>query len=191
MKKNIVLFLALSCALLFSVKVSAQLDERAPGIYAIVGDQSIPLTYSNGSTSSSGFSVLGFEVAKKKYEYKEPTSGVNTSNTFVLVIDLEKKHIVRSMKAYDPFVKTMTPDNLLILPLSVDGNTRIYEEGKTYNGMSFEIKDRVEFEWEKITDNSFIIRIKQIIPGEYGFILRAAALGTFEYSTIYGFTYVE
>lgn len=168
-----------------------QTDEHNPGLYAVVGDDYIPLTYTNGTTASSMTNIIGLEIGNRKYKYKEPTSGVTASDTFVMVIDPDKKAITQTMKAYNPFIKTMTPDNILILPLLSDKDKRIYEEGRTFYGINFNVKDRMDFEWEQITDNSFVIRVQNLIPGEYGFVFRAARLGEFNYAAIFGFTYAE
>ena len=182
------LFAALVCAFAFNINADAQMDEREPGLYAIVGEESIPLVYSNGTASVSSTGILGVELGKKKCTYKEPTSGVLASGTFVMVINPEKKGITRSMKSYEPFIKTMTPNNILVLPLTVDKNKRVYEEGKTIEGINISVKDRMDFEWEQISDNSYEIRVLNLIPGEYGFVFRPAKLGEFDYSAIFGFT---
>ncbi len=192
MKKSFYLiFAALLCTLSFTVNAYAQMDEREPGLYAIVGEESIPLTYSNGTTSVTSTGILGVELGKKKCTYKGPSSGVVAADTFVLVIDPEKKSIVRNTKSYYPFIKTMTPNNMLVLPLSVVKDKRIYEEGKTIAGINVSVKDRMDFEWEQISDNSFEIHVQNLIPGEYGFIFRATKLAEFEYSAILGFTFQE
>lgn len=181
----------LFCALFFTVNAYAQMDEREPGLYAIVGEESIPLTYSNGTTSVTSTGILGVELGKKKCTYKGSSSGVIAADTFVLVIDPEKKSIVRNTKSYYPFIKTMTPNNMLVLPLSVVKDKRIYEEGKTIAGINVSVKDRMDFDWEQISDNSYEIHVQNLIPGEYGFIFRATKLAEFEYSAILGFTFQE
>ena len=189
--KKITVFATIVFALSFSTKSFAQMDERVPGLYAIVGEQSIPLTFTNGTVHNATTGVLAVEVGKNYCTFKEPTSGVIASDTFVMVIDLEKKAIVKTLKSYFPFVKSMTPNNLLILPLSVEKNKRIYEEGKTINGINVSVKDRMDFEWEQISDNSFEIHVQGLIPGEYGIVFRPARLGEFDYSAIFGFSIAE
>lgn len=191
MKKIRLIVTALFCAFAFATAASAQMDERAPGLYAVVGEESIPLTFSIGTTAVTTTNIIGIEMGKRKFSYKEPASGVTAADTFVLVIDPEKKGISKTLKSYNPFVKSMTPNNIMILPLYVDKNKRIYEEGKTIAGINLSVKDRMDFEWEQITDNSFVIRVQNLIPGEYGFIFRAAKLAEFDYSAIFGFTFPE
>lgn len=191
MHKKYLIITALFCALFFSFDAFAQMDEREPGLYAIVEGESIPLSFSNGTTLVSTHNLIGVEVGQRKFAYSGASSGVVASDKFVLVIDQMKKDITRTRKAYYPFVKSMTPNSILILPLGVDGKRRVYEEGKTYFGINFNIKDRMDFEWEQISDNSFEIRIINLIPGEYGFIFRAARMAEFDYCAIFGFTYPE
>lgn len=191
MKKARIIVATLLSTFFFAVNAYAQMDERQPGLYAIVGDESIPLTFSNGTTSVSTTGILGVEVGRTRCIYREPSSGVEASDMFVMVIDPEQKAIVKKLKSYKPFFKKMTPNDVLVLPLTVDGNKRIYEEGKTIAGINVSIKDRMDFEWEQITDNSYEIHVQNLIPGEYGFVFRPSKLGEFDYSAIFGFTITE
>lgn len=186
-------FLAVSlfCAIFFNINANAQLDERKSGIYAIVDGKSVPLTYSSGIQHNASTGILGVELGKKKCTFRKPTSGTMASDTFVLVIDPEKKAVVRNITVYDPFIKSITPDDMLVLPLTVIKNKRVYEEGKTIAGINVSVKDRMEFEWEPISDNSFEIRVLNLTKGEYGFVFRPAKLGEFDYSAIFGFTISE
>ena len=185
------LAVAVICLTAFSVSSNAQMDEREPGLYAIVDGESIPLGYTSGSTSVSTTNVVGFEVGKSKCSFKGETSGTVTSDTFVMVIDPEKKALTRTMKSYNPFIRTMTPNNILILPLSVSKGKRIYDEGKSVMGIKTEKKGRMDFEWEQISDNSFEIKVSGLVPGEYGFIFRVSKIADFDYSAIFGFTVAE
>ena len=191
MKKHSYILVTFFFTLFFTANAYAQMDEREPGLYAIVGEQSIPLTFSNGTTSVGNTGILGVEVGRVKCAYRKPTSGVNAADTFVMVIDPERKAIVKKLKSYNPFYNKMTPNNVLVLPLTVDGKRRIYEEGKIIAGINVSIKDRMDFEWEQIADNSFEIRVQQLIPGEYGFVFRASKLAEFDYSALFGFTIPE
>lgn len=192
MKNNIIILTSLICAIfLTNNSAYAQMDEREPGIYAIVGEESIPLVYSNGTTSVSSTGILGVELGKRKCTYKGASSGIIASDTFVMVIDPEKKGIVKNMKSYNPFIKSMTPNNVLVIPLIADKKKRTFEEGKTIAGINVTVKDRMDFEWEQISDNSFEIRVLNLIPGEYGFIFRATRLAEFDYSGLFGFTITE
>lgn len=193
MKKFFFALLAVFCFLMSSVYAHAQLDERAPGIYAIVDGESVPLVYSNGVTSVKTTSVVGFEVGQRRFTYKGADSGVTASGTFVMVIDPERKASVKTLKSYNPFIKTMTPNNVLVIPLVVDTakGRRVYEEGKTLDGINTTVRERMDFEWEQISDNSFEIKVADLVPGEYGFIFRVAKLAEFDFSSIFGFTVVE
>ena len=185
------LAVAVICLTAFSFSSNAQMDEREPGLYAIVDGESIPLGYTSGATSVNTTNIVGFEVGKSKCSFKGETSGTVTSDTFVMVIDPEKKALTRTMKSYNPFIRTMTPNNILILPLSVSKGKRTYDEGKSVMGIKTEKKDRMDFEWEQISDNSFEIKVSGLVPGEYGFIFRVSKIADFDYSAIFGFTVAE
>lgn len=189
MKTHIAIAATLVLALL-PVKMSAQMDEHIPGIYTIIDDDYVPLNYTAGVTSVSTTGIGDFEYGDMKHQYKGETSGVNASETFVLVIDPEKKVMVRTLKKYDPFIKTMTPNNVLVLPLTVNErrHRREYDQGRNLNGFNIERREMMDFEWEQITDNSFMITVPDLLPGEYAFIFRATRLAEFDYTGIFGFT---
>lgn len=186
MKKIITVIAALVC---FTVlDLSAQNDTRDPGIYAVVDGVSTPLVYTSGIAHKSGTEVLGLEIGRSKFSYRGATSGVESGDTFVLVIDPEKKNIIRTLKKYEPFVKSMTPSNIIIVPLIVKKDKRIYDEGMEVYGFKVEGKPRVPFSWEMISDNSFQIVAEGLAPGEYGIIFRATKLAPYDYDAIFGFT---
>lgn len=185
--KNIIITIA--AFMMAAITMSAQNDPREPGLYAIMGDESVPLVYQSGTASDSGTSFLGIvELGEKTYIFKGASCNTLTDSTFVMVCDLEKKHIARSLKKYDVFVESMTPANMIVLPFEVQKNKRIFSEGKTVNGFSTEKKTTIKFEWEKLYDNSFLITIHGLTSGEYGFAFKPAKLGQFDLTAIFGFS---
>ena len=83
----------------------------------------------------------------------------------------------------------MTPANIIIVPLEVVDGKRIYNGGRTIEGINTVRKERIDFEWEMVADNTFEITAN-FEPGEYAIIFRPAKLGEFDFTSIYGF-YVE
>lgn len=183
------------------VKSFAQLDERAPGIYTVVGEESIPLPYIYGMESGSSVGIGIVSIGSAKFTYKGATSGVNASDTFVLVIDPEKKTGSASPKKFDMFLKTMTPEDMMFLPLTTNEKKqrREYDTGTGVGigigpvgiGTNTENKERNGFEWEMISDNSFKIKVSDLAPGEYGIIFRQTKIGQFMYNNLFGFTVPE
>lgn len=167
----------------------SQLDLE-PGIYAIVDGQATALSYSNGTAVSSSSNILGFELGKSKVKYKGATSGVQATDKLVLVLNPEKKNITKTFKKYDPFVKTMTPKNIMVIPLTVDGDRRIYDEGTSIEGFNVEQKDRAELEWEQTGDYTYEVRFN-LVPGEYAVVFKAAKLADYDFEGIFGFTISE
>ncbi|MCQ2179709.1 MAG: hypothetical protein MJY91_06395 [Bacteroidales bacterium] len=184
MKKifTVCIMLVAACASAF-----AQMDEREPGLYAINGEEEILLTPVGAVQSSSNTNILGIEVGKSKFMYKGITSDTIASGKFILVIDPEKKAIKQTLKMYDVFVATMTPANMIIVPLEVDKNRRVYDRGSTLNGFNTQKLDRVEFLWEQISDNSFLIEA-EMAPGEYAIVFKPAKIGEFNFNTIFDFS---
>ena len=174
--------LAAACASAF-----AQMDEREPGLYAINGEEEFLLTPVGAVQSSSNTNILGVEIGKSKMLYKGVTSDTIANGKFILVIDPEQKAIKQTLKEYDVFVASMTPANMIIVPLEVEKNKRVYDRGSTINGFNTQKKDRVDFIWEQISDNSFLIEA-ELAPGEYAVVFKPAKLGEFNFNTVFDFS---
>jgi len=115
MKIHAALLASLALALL-PVKSFAQLDERKPGIYAVRGGESVQLPYGYGLTSGFGVGPASFV----KYRYDGESSGVTADSTFVLVVDPKKKSGIVLPKKFDCFLKDLTPEDIVFLPLDVN-----------------------------------------------------------------------
>ena len=174
---------------LFASESFAQDEKLAPGIYAIVDSTVTHLSYTSGVVANSGTNLLGVELGKTKYTYKGETSGVKSIGKFVMIIDPEKKGIRKTPKVYDPFIKSMTPELIMIVPLEVAKNKRVYDEGTSVQGINTKEKTRVEFQWELINENTWEINA-DLQPGEYAVVFKPAKLGAYDFCSIYGF-YVE
>jgi len=193
--------IAVLALFILPVKSFAQLDERTPGIYAVVGEQSTPLPYIYGTTSGGSVGIGIVSIGSTKINYKGVTSGVNASGTFVLVIDPNKKTGSATPKKFDMFVKNMTPEEVLIVPLTTNAkkDRREFDSGLGIGigagpvgvGMNTENKERNGFEWEMISDNSFKIKVSGLTPGEYGIVFRQGKIGSYMYNNLFGFTVPE
>ncbi|MBQ0150050.1 MAG: hypothetical protein KBT08_05470 [Bacteroidales bacterium] len=175
--------------LAFSLVCSAQSENLTPGIYSIIDGNATHLTYANGAAISSSNNLLGVEIGNTKFKYKGETAEVKVVDKIVMVINPDKKVIKKTTKEYDPFIKSMTPANIIIVPLEVVDGKRIYNGGRTIEGINTVRKERIDFEWEMVADNTFEITAN-FEPGEYAIIFRPAKLGEFDFTSIYGF-YVE
>lgn len=186
MKKLITLVASLAVCAGFALY--AQNDSRQAGIYSVMNGESTLLPFFKGINSNAGTTVLGVEVGKKKSTYNGATSGVLSDGHFVIVIDPEKKVMKMTMKSYEPFIRNFTPDNIAIVQLQVKGNKRIYDEGISLNGFNTERKDRIEFTWEQISDNSFSVVTEGLPTGEYAVVIRPTGLSPLDFSCVFGFT---
>ena len=189
MKRLEIFAAALAGALLVTVSASAQDERLAPGIYAVVDGTPTHLTYTPAVNVKSGINVIGVEVGNSRFDYKGETSGVTATGKFIMVIDPENKGIRKTPKLYDPFIKSMTPELIMIVPLDVVKNKRVYEEGTSIQGINTKKKTRVEFQWELIDENTWEIRA-DLQPGEYAVVFKPAKLGAYDFCSIFGF-YVE
>lgn len=166
----------------------AQSDSRQAGIYSVMNDESTPLPFFRGINSNGGVNVLGIEIGKRKSTYNGATSGVLSDGHFVIVIDPEKNVMKLTLKSYEPFIKSFTPNNIVIVQLQVKGNKRIYDEGINLYGFNTEKKDRIEFTWEQISDNSFSVVTETLPAGEYAVVIRPTGLSPLEFSCVFCFT---
>jgi len=182
--------LAVLALVFLPVISSAQMDTRAPGIYALVGEQSIPLTFVRGSSCVSGENYLGVEISKSIFRYGGETSDVVADSTFVLVIDPKQKEAIKKMKEYDPFIKSMKPTKLRIVPLTVNKELKCREfyPGMKAETIRIEEQETIKFDWQKLCDNSFVIQTHRIPSGEYGIIFSPQDLLGPDYSIIFSFS---
>lgn len=168
-----------------------ELQEEAPvlepGIYSVIDGTYTPLVYCRGTEASSATNILGIEIGDKKYKYKGASAEVPVTDKIVMVINPERSVMKATLRTYDPFVKDMTPGHIIIVRLTVEKNKRYYDKGTTVSGFNVERKDRVEFEWELIGENTFEITA-DFEPGEYAIAFKPATpLGEFEFTAVYGF----
>lgn len=187
---RIKLFLV-ALATLFTINAFAQKDEHEPGIYSIIGGKATPLTYSSGIQAQQSSGILGFEIGKSSVKFKGETSDVIVRDTILMVIDPEAKVIKQTPKTYFPFIKSMTPAMIAIIPLQVQKNKRVFDGGTTICGLDLEQHERGGFEWELASENSYYIYVEDLKPGEYGIAFKPAKLGTYDFAAIYAFTLAE
>lgn len=172
--------------LALSFAASAQDQSLKPGIYSLIEGNTTHLVYTNGASISSSHSILGLEIGDTKFKYKGVTADVEVRDKIIMVINPDKKVIKKTTKQYDPFIKSMTPANIIIVPLEVVDGKRVYDSGRTVEGINTVRKERIEFEWEMTDDNTFEITAA-FEPGEYAVIFRPSKLAEFDFTGIYGF----
>lgn len=186
MKFRLIIIAVLS--FLLPGKMHAQLDTRDPGIYAIVRGESIPLKFSKSTfNTSSGGRIASSTLARYK---GGPTSGLIADDTFVLVNDPEQWGYTAS----EPFLRSLTPDDMAIIPLTINPEKMRREcvvDATFYlAGMSVTFQEGgIGFEWTQISDNSFKIKVHGLKGGEYGIAFRVPGTGLFDYRYgVFGFT---
>lgn len=172
----------------------AQRDEHSPGFYAVVDGEYKQLPYSSAPffTFSLSFSFFGLTKTYQAQKYKNGVSGLDASDTFVLVINPDKIAGMTAPDHFDCYTMNMTPDNLALVPLLSfpDKDLRYYKLNPTWTIGPFSFRepsDAIGFDWKQISDNSFEIRVPGLIPGEYGFVTRMSPLSRFEIHSVFGF----
>jgi len=168
MAKRLVIDLVLAF-LFFPVMASTQAEERAPGFYAVVDGEYIALDY-------SPYSVKVDFYRDEIYRYKGETSSVRATDRFVIVTEPKKS-------------SSINPKNIRLIHLKSNAGSHS-REFSTFNcnRLSLAPKQSIDFEWTKISDNSFEIKIPRLRAGEYGFISRPSAMMFFNYTKMFGFT---
>lgn len=166
-----------------SAATFAQSDGTEPGLYAVVDGRRIHLDYSFGGSVTNN----GTPSNPTLFRYKGETSRVNASDTFAYVINPTDNH------AFSPFNKWMNPKGLALLKLMPDndGQFRVYDVETNADALNIDFVVHVDFEWEKMDKNSFLIKVPDLQPGEYGFVVRKGKMGAFDYTRIHCFTVSE
>lgn len=192
MKTKIIVAVVLA-SVLFHSSAFAQPDMRPPGLYAVVGEQSTPLKYTRGTTEVTSSLGLSADYSYRTYRYEGVASGVEASDTFVLVVNPKQKRTNRMLTADDIFHKSNNPDQMRIIPLSVnqEESRREFDRGITASGMDMNDTPNMEFTWDYLSDNSFLIKVGGLTPGEYGIVFRISLIYPFYYSSIFDFTVPE
>jgi len=186
MKKCFFIATLLLCPLL----LLAQDILLQPGIYTLVDETPVPLKFCYGISSVQGKNTLGVEVAYETYRYRGETSGIEASDTFILVIDPARKEVVKKFSEYNPFVRNMKPARMIIVPLAVnpENQCREYYPGMKLEGVNVQERPEMKFDWEEIGDNTFKIKVQDLRAGEYAIIFKIAGLQGPDFNAMFGFT---
>lgn len=188
--KKTVIFAAIAAFLICPAISLAQSISVKPGIYTLVDGKPIPLNFSYSSSSVEGKNVMGVELAYKTYRFKGETSGVAASDTFIVAINPNLKEVVKKFKEYDPFIKSMKPTKMIIVPLKVDSEAkcREYYPGMQLEGMNVQNRTEMEFDWNEVSENIFLLKVHNLIPGEYAFVFTPTKILGPDFTAIFGFT---
>jgi len=180
------IFILLTLVLLPAIS-NAQPKGIAAGIYAVKGEEYIPLDYTYGGSVTCPVVALSPGERPVYYRYKGMTSKVEGSDSFLYVVDCNNKIV------YDPFNKYMTAKDLGILPMLVNPELQIREY---YLNLYDEIPEmdsmpELDYEWEKLDKSTYLLKVHDIPPGEYGIAFCQGRFGAYDYTRIYCFTIPE
>jgi len=174
--KTIISTLALF--LLIIASTLAQPKDLAPGLYAIQGDNYIPLAMMRSFTDYDPDD----EEQPAKVFYRGNGSNVQATGKFLLVCDTMQQEIKVNNKRYDVYARFVTPNwfRLIRLKKSRMGG-RYYKVTKIWPsvvgsmvGVNVNVQPReslpIDFEWKKVGRGQFIIDTN-LGSGEYAFVL--------------------
>lgn len=184
MKKIISVITAL---IISAFALYAQEFPSEAGIYVVKEGTHISIPFLRGSkVGVGGFGV----VSNCKYVFKGEKADVEATGEFLLVTDPNLEKPDKSNKNYNPFVNTVTPENVYIIPFEIKGGKRIYKIGLAMDVVDFKDKrdDSVPFTSEKLADNVYSIKTDNLQAGEYGIFIRTKGLHTVDWMFMYGVT---
>lgn len=185
-------FILSICLLIAGIGAQAQISQ-GPGLYAINGNDTIKLTVLNGNENVSESHILGVDIQNHdRMQYNEIISDTPTSGSdFLMVIDPNKKVAKGGvMTDYEPFIKTVKPELLMLVPLEVenDKERRIFNLQENKSALKIKAKNAIEFTWDQVSDSAWIIHTPQLVPGEYAFLVRTTKLDQFDFQQVLDFT---
>jgi len=154
-------------------RMYAQFDDYDPGLYAVVNENVIHLkdAFNPVSMGTGNESIILPISNRRMYKcYEGETSGVNVTGTFVLVAGHDRAVYVNNLDS------ELTPCSLKIIALTVDheNHCREYrsEDALKIGDISFiDGPGGCDFEWYRIGENSFGIKMIDPKPGEYLFYI--------------------
>lgn len=186
MNKFVIVLMLIAAAF---IPVSAQETENpAPGLYHISAEGQLEaLTFQRGAIHSSGTSIAGLEVGRIRVKYRGLTSDSPVaSGDFLMVCDPDRSAITTTLKKYFVFVRTITPENMILVPLYVKKNHRFYNEGHVLEGIPLDPHHHLAFTWEQTGPYQY--RIHADLPaGEYAFVFKPVTYGGLDYDALYNF----
>lgn len=166
--------------LLFAAVSAFGLKAQNPGLYAVEGDNLVPLQHEHAAVKYRNFLVdeddvnldIEIELVNKNFVFRKKESATKVSGKeFLLVCDPDKKAMTIILKKYFAFPCHQTPANMLLVALTPSKRTRIYS---TSNAVvdGFDVTfESIPFEWEEVAPYQYRI-ITDLPAGEYGFIFR-------------------
>ena len=174
-----------------TMEISEELQNLAPGLYIEQADGYVLMSYEKGVSITDEDLEDEIQEAFKQYSYKGKTSANVATGSFILVRDPKQKSIVEKAKKYYPFVKTMTPDNIMLVPLKVKKRNRIFE-GLGRKEFVRAKKSRATFDWEQLSDNIFHLTLYDDTPaGEYAFVFRLNNIAQYYFTSVHSFSLPE
>lgn len=173
------------------------LEGVAPGLYCSIDGSLVALKPELGTvlhlnpydTSDDIGHTTSFEIAQCIFRYRGTSSPNVSDGKFIMICNPKKKAIVSTMRNYFPFIKTMTPELMVLIPLEVRNNRRVYD----CTGISVPLNGKVrwpqaDFKWEQISEYAYRIDATGIAPGEYGFCFAFTDLCNPDFTSCFTFT---
>ena len=167
--KRIILSIVTVFALAAVCDAAQKKDGPKPGIYSVKDTQ---LTAMVKQKSTEVCSELDWDLfVTQKFQYRGSKAKMTAEGDFLLVCNPSKKKPLVTLRKFAVFTKKLTPDDMMIVPLDVRWNKRVYDCSKLHSHRGKVQWNQVDFTWEKVDECTY--RIKSYLePGEYAIVFR-------------------
>lgn len=157
-------------------------EELAPGFYAVVDDEYIPLNLTHSANHYDP--INNPDETPAKVRYKGETSQIQSKGQFLLVCDTTQEEARINNKEYDCFARFVTPPWFKLVRLQRSRMGRYYQVTKVWpvvvgavlgvEGVEWPPKKSrpIPFGWKKVGKGVFAIDT-QLDNGEYAFVLQS------------------
>lgn len=190
MKRFLIALFVLSA----SLTLSWGQERPAPGIYAIIGEEPFKMERQKGLGMSNSVDDESF-IFEKQFIYKGASSSLEATGEFLLVCDPDVRNYLVTPFKYNIFTNNLSPKDLLIVPLEVKRNKRVYDCRKLHTtGKALDLLGDVEwlcmdFTCEELEPFIWSIKAKDLPAGEYALVFRyMPQYWEFDFNNIFGFT---
>lgn len=163
-----------------------QKDKLEPGLYSVTGDgiKAMERQSAISVTSAPDTDML----LEQKFVYKG-SEGINKADgNFLLVCDPGKKNPVVTLKKFNIFTKKLTPEDMMIIPLTPQKNKRIYDCRKLRARKGKIEWLKFDFTWEETSECTYSISA-DLAPGEYAIVFcYVMPVWNFDFNNAFTFT---
>lgn len=181
-------FLIVSALMALMTFSAAAQDGSAlePGLYNIVEGTPTLMSTQRGTQVSTDDNDM---LLLTKFNYAGVSSGIISDGQFLMVCDPAKKNPLVTLNKYGIFTSKLTPEDMMIVPLTVEKKRRSYDCRKLKTvGLTKVEWIKMDFDFEEVSECTY--RITADLPrGEYAAVFRyTLPVWNFDFNQVFPFT---